>query len=378
MSTFKTKDEYENFKNSVRRFVLTECEALAEEIENTRHLPLDRLMSMLSKMGLLRLTIPEKYGGMGMSFTEFWPIEATVGMTHHSIRLIVHAAGGMWRVLDFGTEEQRREILPGITKGEKFTGFALTEPEKGTGRDMGTTAVAKGDNYILNGEKHLISYADFADVFFTFAVTDEKLGSKGVTAFIVPRDAPGLSIVPMPEMMGVTGSVHGTLIFKDCIVPAKAILGKRGQGLQVALSTLEISRASIASCCLGICQRCLDLSIDFAKKRKTFGKYISERESIREMLADMAIDVRALSLLINDAAQKYDQRIPIPFETSAAKAFAIDAVRRVTDKALLIHGGIGYTRAYPIERLYRDARALWFEEGTPTIQRLVIARTLLR
>jgi len=187
----------------------------------------------------------------------------------------------------------------------------------------------------------------------------------------------GIAMQNLPPMMGNTGSYHGIVTFKDVEVPVENLLGKEGQGLDMFLEFISHSRVSIATICLGISQRLMDLAVDFAKKRVTFGKVIGHRQAVQTMLADMAIDVYALRTIIYDCAWKIDQGTETVAQCSMCKLFGIDTTRRVSDNAILIHGGIGFTRAYPVERLYRDARSLWMEEGTPTIQRLVIARDLL-
>ena len=274
-------------------------------------------------------------------------------------------------------DEQKREYLPKIATGELSVAFGLTEAKAGTGRDIKTTAVKKGDNYILNGEKHLITNADFAKLFMVICYTNKELGSKGVSSLLVDRDTPGFTIEPHRHVLGCVGSSHGILTFNDCVVPANMVLGNEGDGLGLALSMLETSRVFIAASSLGTAERALELSLDYAKKRVTFGKPIAEREGVRQYLADMAIDVYALRTMLADAARKIDEGKRIPVEASACKTFGAEAVCRVTETALQVFGGIGYTAAYPIEMLHRDARLNLLEEGTLTIQRMVIARTLL-
>ena len=379
MSIFKTDyDGYKKFKSETREFVLTKCEAMAEKIEESGQIPLRELINMLKEKRLLGLTAPEEYGGMGLSYSEYWPILADVAMTHHSIRLIVHAANGGWRLFHgVAPEAMKKEYIPSFVTGEKFLALAITEPETGTGRDISTVAERNGESYVINGKKHLISFSDFATIFVVLAVTDKGTKKEGLTTFLIRPGTPGFMNSPMPDTMGLKGSIHGTLTFKNCTVPADAVLGGVGQGLQIVLNMLELSRVSIATCCLGIAKRCMGLSLEFSKKRMTFGKYIATRQAVQGMLADMAMGIHALKLLITDAGEKFDKGKSITRESSMCKAFGIDVVTQVTDNALMIHGGIGYTNAFPIERLYRDARAMWFEEGTPTIQRLIIARDLL-
>ena len=234
----------------------------------------------------------------------------------------------------------------------------------------------QGDNYILNGEKHLITNADFTKLFAIYCYTNKELGPQGISALLVDRYTPGFSIEPHRSLLGCRGSSHGILIFNDCVVPANMILGKEGEGLKHALGTLETSRVYIAASSLGTAERALEIALDYAKKRVTFGKPIAEREGVREYLADMTIDVYALRTMLADVARKMDEGRPIPVEAAACKTFGAEAVCRVTEKAIQTLGGIGYTAAYPIEMLHRDARLNLLEEGTLTIQRMVIARQM--
>jgi alkylation response protein AidB-like acyl-CoA dehydrogenase len=280
-------------------------------------------------------------------------------------------------VAQLGSEAQKRALLPKVATGEWSVAFGLTEPDAGTGRDLKSRAVRDGDHFVLNGRKHLITNSEFASHFMVFAYTDPSKGARGISALMVDRDTPGFTISPMPETMGCRGGEHGHLTFKDCPVPVTNILGDEGQGLLQMTVALEVSRLFIAATSLGTAERAFELSLDFSKKRVTFGKAIAERQAVQAYLADMATDLYALRTMIRDAARKADRGGRIPAEASMCKLFGLEAVGRVTDRALLVHGGVGYTRRYPIERLYRDARLNWVEEGTPTIQRLVIAREFL-
>jgi alkylation response protein AidB-like acyl-CoA dehydrogenase len=278
-----------------------------------------------------------------------------------------------------GTEEQKRRHLPLWARGDARPSFALTEPGTGTGVDIRTTAARDGDIYRLNGTKHLITFADIANVFYVIAYTgDRSLRAKGVSIILVDPGVPGLTIEPMREMMGLKACYHGILHFRDCAVPVTNLVGREGEGLDIALRTyLDVSRLSIAASCLGSAERLLELSAKFAHERVTFGKPIGERQAIQQMLADMATDIYATRCMMADCASRYDGGERIAVQASMCKLFAIEMARRVSDSALLIHGGIGCSRAYPVERIYRDLREMWFEEGTPTIQRLLIGRDIL-
>jgi alkylation response protein AidB-like acyl-CoA dehydrogenase len=268
-------------------------------------------------------------------------------------------------------------LLPDVAKGLKSVAFGLTEPDYGTGMDIGTTAVREGNNYVINGRKWLITNSDIATHFIIFAKTDPKKGVEGVSAILIERNTSGFTITPLPETMGCKGGEHGQLDLVNVRVPVTNVLGREGRGIVQMEELLEISRVFIAATSLGTAERAFELSLAFAKKRVTFGKPIANRQAIQRYLAEMGTDVYALRGMIQDAAAKWDQGRRIPAEASMCKLFGLEAVGRVTDRALLVHGGIGYTRRHPIERLYRDARLNWLEEGPPTIQYAVAAHRFL-
>jgi len=370
--------EYQDFKKSVVDFIWSELDPEVEKIEATNHIAWEELFPKIRPTGLFGLVIPEKYGGLELTTTQYLPILGELSKLHGGIRAALHVHNTSARaVVLFGREEQKEEYLPKLATGELSVAFCLTEPNAGTGRDIKATAVKKGDEFVLNGEKHLITNADFTQLFMVLCYTDKEQGRHGMNAVLVDRNAPGFTIEEMAPLMGCRGAGHGILTFKDCVVPAKNVVGEEGQGLDIFLGELEASRVFVAASSLGAAERALELSLDYAKERVTFGKPIAERETIRGYLADMATDIYALRLMLDDAARKIDEGKSIPVEASICKTFGAEAVCRVTDKALLIFGGRAYTAAYPIERLFRDARLNLLEEGTPTIQRMVIARTLL-
>ena len=375
---FKTEKEYQDFKKSIVDFLWNEVDPLADEIDSTEVFPKEELFPRFREKGMWGLIIPDQYGGMGLTVTQYLPILSELAKVSGALRAIIHVHNTSTRaIVVYGKEEQKKRLLPKIATGELSVAFAITEANSGTGRDCKSTAVRQGDTYILNGEKHLITNSDFTKLFMVLCYTNKELGAKGMSALLVDRDAPGFTNERMRPLMGIRGSGHGILTFKDCPIPAENIVGEEGQGLEVFLGELEASRVFVAASSLGVAERALELSLDYAKQRVTFGKPIAIRERVREYLADMAIDIYAMRLMLRDVAPKIDKGIPAPIEASACKVFSAEAVCRVTDNAMLVFGGRSYTRTYPIERLYRDARINILEEGTPTIQKLVIARELL-
>lgn len=369
---------YEDFRKKLFEAIWRDLDPLEDEIEETERLPYDKLFPLLREMRAFGLLIPEEYGGLGLTVSQYLPILAEFAKIQGGIRVVVHVHNSMAHALsELGSDRQCKEVLPGAAEGTKSVAFALTEPDRGTGADMETTAVRENDHYVINGRKWLITNSDFASHFIVFAKTDPDAGEKGVSAILVERDTPGFSIEPLPETMGCKGGEHGLLTFTDARAPVNNVLGSEGRGLAQMEEALEISRVFIAATSLGTAERAFELSLRFAKQRVTFGKPIAERQAVQRYLAEMATDIYALRQMIQDAAAKWDSGRRIPAEASMCKLFGLEAVGRVTDRALLVHGGIGYTRKHRIERLYRDARLNWLEEGTPTIQQLVTARQFL-
>lgn len=370
---------YETFREQLFAAIWRDLDPLEEEIESTERLPYDRLMPMLRGMRAFGLTIPEEYGGVGLTMSQYLPVLAEFAKIQGGIRVVVHVHNSMAHALwELGSDEQRKAVLPGCVDGSKSVAFALTEPDHGSGADLGTTIVQDGDDYVINGRKWLITNSDFATHFIVFGKTDPDGGEEAVSAVLVERDTPGFTIEALPETMGCKGGQHGLLTFHDVRVPRANLLGEEGRGLAQMEQALEISRVFIAATSLGTAERSLELALDYSKERVTFGKPLAVRQNIQRYLAEMATDVYALRNIIRDAAEKWDRGLRIPAEASMCKLFGLEAVGRVTDRALLVFGGIGYTRRHPVERLYRDARLNWLEEGPPTIQYMVAAGTLLK
>ena len=322
------------------------------------------------------LTIPKEYGGEGWSAIEWFTVLEELSKAYATVRLVAHTMNGLfWRpLLYFGTEEQKQHYLPKLATGEIWSANSLTEPEAGTGKDINSKAVRDGDDYILNGHKWLITlFPGYTKLIYAFAGTEE-----GITSFLVDLPRKGLVLKPMEKMMGCVGPRHYNVIYKDCRVPASNVLGEKGKGLDVAFGMLHLSRVSIAFCEVGLAQRMLDLAIDYAKKRSTFGKLLAKRQAIQNNIAQMGTEIQAARLLAYEAAWKFDQGQDIVKEAAMAKLFAEQVLIRVSEMALRIHGGIGYTKAYPLERHFRDARSFHFEEGTEEIQKLLISRYFLK
>src|ERR1017187_6517960 len=370
--------EYEAFKKEIFEAIWRDLDPLEKEIEDNEHIDHAIVDPPLRKMRAFGLLVPKRYGGVGLSTSQYLPILAEFSKIQGGIRVLVHVHNSMGHGLaELATEDQRQQILPGVALGKKSVAFGLTEPEHGSGMDIGTTAVRDGDDYVINGRKWLITNSDIATHFIIFAKTDPSAGVAGVSAILVGRNTPGFTITRLPETMGCKGGEHGQLSLVNVRVPVTNVLGQEGRGILEMEELLEITRVFIAATSLGAAERALELSLAFAKRRVTFGKPLAARQAIQRYLAEMGTDIYALRGMIKDAAMKWDQGRRIPAEASMCKLFGLEAVGRVTDRALLVHGGIGYTRRHPIERLYRDARLNWLEEGPPTVQYAVAAGQFL-
>ena len=340
-------------------------------------------MAEMRRMGLFGLTIPEAYGGLGLTTEE----EALTSMAlceaspvFRSIMGTNNGIGGMGIVID-GTDEQKKKYLPRLATGEIIGSFALTEP--GSGSDAGaltTRAEKQGDHYVVNGAKRYITNAPEANIFTLMARTDpNSKDAGGVSAFIVERDSPGLTVGKPDRKMGQRGSHTADVIFENVRVPAENIIGgQEGMGFKTAMKVLDRARLNIASVCAGVAQRCLNEALAYAKQRKQFGKAIADFQLIQAMLADSKTEIYAARSMILEAARKRDTGANITLEASCCKLFASEMVGRVADRAVQIHGGAGYMQEYAVERLYRDVRLFRIFEGTTQIQQLVIARHMLK
>ena len=371
---FSLPEDILKYKQEARQWVENVLNPLSKPLEDEEKLP-DELVAELKKGRFFGLTIPAEYGGQGWVAVAWFAVLEELAKAYATVRLIAHTMNGLfWRpILYFGTEAQKKQYLPKLASGEIWAANSLTEPESGTGKDINSKAVKDGEDYILNGHKWLISlFPGYTKLIYAFAATEE-----GITSFLVdvPRD--GLILKPMEKMMGCVGPRHYNVIYKNCRVPAGNILGEKGKGLDVAFDMLHLSRVSIAFCEVGLAQQMLDLAIAYAKKRSTFGKPLSKRQAIQNNIAQMGTEIEAARLLAYKAAWKFDRGEEIIMEAAMAKLFGEQVLTRISEMALRIHGGIGYTKAYPLERHFRDARSYHFEEGTEEIQKLLISRYLL-
>jgi butyryl-CoA dehydrogenase len=353
---------------------------IAAEIDRDHRFP-EELVPKMADLGLLGIPFPEEVGGAGADYVSYAIVVEEISRVCATTSVIVsgHTSLGTWPIFQFGTQAQKDRYLHDLTTGRRLVAFALTEPAAGTDAAAGTsTAVLKGDEYVLNGSKIFITNGGYADVFIVTAKTDLTQGTRGISAFIVEKDAPGFSIGEGERKMGIRASSTPPLYFADCRIPKDALLGGEGNGFKIAMQTLDGGRIGIAAQAVGIAQGALDAAVAYAKERVQFGKPIASLEAIQFMLADMSTEIDAARLLVYRAAWLKDNGRPYATESAMAKLFASETATRVAGHAIQIHGGYGFTESYPVERAYRDAKITEIYEGTSEVQRMVIARNALR
>ncbi|SHJ59141.1 acyl-CoA dehydrogenase [Paramaledivibacter caminithermalis] len=377
---FRIPEEHEMLRQMYREFAENEVKPLAEEVDEKEMFPIETVKK-LARYGFLGIPFPKEYGGQGgdnlayiMAVEELSKVCATTGVI-----VSAHTSLCASPIYEFGTEEQKQKYLVPLAKGEKLGAFGLTEPNAGTdAAGQQTNAVLDGDHYILNGSKIFITNAGYADIYIVMAMTDKSKGVKGISAFIVEKDYEGFSIGKKEAKMGIKGSATCELIFDNVRVPKENLLGKEGQGFKIAMKTLDGGRIGIGSQALGIAQGAIDETVKYVKERKQFGRAIAKFQNTQFTLADMQTKTDAARLLVYRAAKAKDDKAPYSTYAAMAKLFAAETAMEVTTKAVQLHGGYGYTREYPVERMMRDAKITEIYEGTSEVQRMVIAGSMLR
>jgi acyl-CoA dehydrogenase len=374
-------DIREQLIDTVRRFVAERLRPIEAEVAENDRVP-DDVLAEMRALGLFGLTIPEAYGGLDLSMEDECLVGIELGRTSPAFRSAfgTNVGIGSQGLVMFGTDEQKRKWLPGIASGEIVTSFALTEPEAGSdSASVQTRAVRDGDAYVLNGSKRYITNANRAGLFTVMARTDPAIrGGGGVSAFLVPRDLPGLSIGKPEKKMGQQGAHICDVIFDNVRVPAENRLGAEGEGFKVAMQVLDRGRLHISSVCVGVAERLLADCVAYAAERKQFGAPIASFQLIQGMIADSKTEAMAARALTLESARKRDAGQNVTLEAAAAKYYASEMVGRVADRAVQIFGGAGYVADYGIERLYRDVRIFRIYEGTSQIQQIVIARETMK
>ncbi len=372
---FHLNEEEQEILDMLHDFCLKEVAPIAAEVDENERFP-EETWHKLAEMGMMGVPYPEEYGGAGMSYLSY--ITCCEELAKHcattSVMVSAHSSLCTWPIYNFGTEEQKQKYLPGLCSGEVLGAFGLTEPGAGTDAAMQkTVAEDKGDHWLLNGSKIFITNAGFASVFVVFAMTDKSKGTKGISAFIVDRDAPGFSIGAHEKKMGIRGSSTCELIFEDCKIPKENLLGEIGKGFKVAMMTLDGGRIGIGAQALGIAQGCIDATVKYTTERIQFGKRISQFQNTQFQLADMQTKVDAARLLIYRAAQAKQDGEPYSHLAAMGKLFASETASDGTRRCVQLVGGYGYSREYPFERMMRDAKITEIYEGTSEVQRMVIS-----
>jgi len=372
--------EVRAFCDEIRRFIRAEVDPRSRWIEENDEVPAD-LLQKARELGLFGLTIPEEYGGIGLDLAGKCAVEQEMGQTNYGFATVIgnHTGISSTGIVQVGNAEQKRKYLPKMASGEWIGAFALTEPQAGSDpASLRTSAVRKGDRYVLNGEKIYITNAGLAQVFTVMAITDRSKGIKGISAFIVQRDFPGFTIGRNELKMGMHGCTTAPLAFSDCEVPAANLLGAEGMGYIQALKTLTSGRVTVAARSCGIMDKLIQQSVDYMKIRTQGGRKLAEHQGLQWMLADMSVARDAARGLTQRAIDAIVSGERGTMEASAAKLFATEALARVVDAAVQIHGGMGYMREAGIEATYRDARIVRIYEGSSEIQRNIIAGQLLK
>ncbi|KEI01125.1 acyl-CoA dehydrogenase [Clostridium botulinum] len=377
---FKLNEDQELMKKMFKEFTDQFIAPIAAELDEEERFP-EEIIPLMGETGIFGITVSDQYGGAGagnlsyvLAIEEISKACASTGVT-----VSAHTSLCCWPIETFGTEEQKLKYLPDLATGAKLGAFGLTEPNAGTdaSRQL-TTAVDKGDYYLLNGNKIFITNGEVADVYVVFAMTDKSLGNRGISAFIVEKGMEGFSFGSHEKKMGIHGSSTCELIFKDVKVPKKSLLGEINKGFKIAMMTLDGGRIGVAAQALGIAEGALDETVKYVKTREQFNRPLSAFQNTRFALAEMKTRIEAARYLVYSAAQAKDNGEPYSEKAAMAKLFAAETARDVTCKAVQLFGGYGYTRDYPVERMMRDAKITEIYEGTSEVQKMVISGDLLK
>ena len=377
---FELTKTQELFRQMIREFADREVKPLAAGIDEQERFPEETVRKM-GPLGIMGIPVPKEYGGAGgdnimysIAVEELSRVFGTTGVV-----VSAHTSLCVAPILENGTPEQKAKYLPRLCSGEWIGAFGLTEPNAGTdAAGQQTTALLEGNEWVLNGSKIFITNAGPAHVYVVMAMTDKSLGTKGISAFIVESGTPGFSVGKKELKMGIRGSATAELIFENCRIPKENLLGKEGKGFGIAMKTLDGGRIGIAAQALGIAQGAMDETVRYTKERKQFGKPISAFQNTQFQLADLETRIQASRLLVRSAAWRKDNGMPYSADAAMCKLFAAETAMDMTTKAVQFHGGYGYTREYPVERMMRDAKITEIYEGTSEVQRMVISANLFK
>ena len=377
---FMLTEQQQMMKKLFAEFAEKEVKPLAAEVDEDERFPRENVEKMKA-CKMMGIPFSREYGGAGADYLSYIlaveELSKKCGTT--GVVLSAHTSLGTWPIEHFGTEEQKNKHLPDLCTGKKLAAFGLTEPNAGTdAAGQQTTAVKDGDDYILNGTKIFITNAGEADVYVIFAMTDKTKGTHGISAFIVEKGMPGFTVGQHEKKLGIRGSATSELIFNNVRLSKDHLLGQEGKGFKIAMMTLDGGRIGIAAQALGIAQGAIDETVPYVKARKQFGRSIAKFQNTQFQLADMQVKTDAARWLVYDAAMKKEKGLPYSVEAAKAKLFAAEVAMEVTTKAIQLMGGYGYTRDYPVERMFRDAKITEIYEGTSEVQRMVISGAMLK
>ena len=372
---FAFSEDLMMLKELAKEFTNNEIKPLAQKIDEEEYIP-SELIKKLAEIGFLGTAFPEEFGGGGFGKVGYCVMmeEISRGCSSTATMVGAHQSIGTNAIFIGGSEELKKKYLPKLCAGELIASFALTEPEAGSDTfNLKTEAIKKGDKWILNGSKIWITNAGIANIFSVFART-----KKGITGFVVEANSPGVTIGPPEKKLGIKGSTTNSITFEDVEIPNENMIGVEGRGFPIAMKTVEGGRLTIGACCLGASRELLELSTKYAKSRKQFGKSISNFQAVQFMLAEMAAKIYPMESIVYRCAYDFDQGKDISVDAAIVKLYASEAMTEVADKALQVHGGMGFSRELPMERYYRDARILRIFEGTTEIQKMIIGRHIIK
>jgi len=375
---FNLTSEQQMFQKIIREFCIKELKPIAAKIDQEEYFPFE-LYKKMGQMGLMGMTVPQKYGGAGIDKVSYMIALEEISRFCGSTGLTVEAHNtlGCGYIYEHGSEEQRKKYLPHYMTGENFAALAITEPNAGSDvAGLQTTAVLDKDEWVINGTKQFITTGDIAGVTIVMAKTEKDKGAKGISAILVEKDTKGFKIGQLEDKLGLRGSRTAEQIFEDCRVPKENLLGEKNKGFYGVMDTLDRGRTAVGAMAVGIARGALEESLEYANQRQQFGRPIGKFQAIRFMVADMATDIDAARLLVHRAAFLEDNKLPYSKEAAMAKLFASEMAMSATNKAIQIFGGYGYTREYPVERYFRDVKLCQIGEGTSEVQRIVIAKRL--
>ena len=377
---FELTEEQQQIKYSIREFAESEIRPNVMEWDESQHFPIE-LRPKLAELGLMGIIFPEEYGGSAMGYVEYATIIEELGRVCGSVGLSVAAHNSLCsnHIYMFGTEQQKKDYLVPLAQGESFGAWGLTESQAGSDASgTRTTAIRSNGGWMVNGSKNFITHAIACSTLVAVAVTDKEKGNRGISAFIFDKSMEGFRPDKKENKLGMRASETASVVFEDCYVPEENMLGNEGEGFLQAMQILDGGRISIAALSVGIAQGAYEAAVKYAKEREQFGKPIAEFQAIQFKLADMATQIECARLLTLQAAAIKDAGKPVTQKSAMAKLYASETAVRVAEESIQIHGGYGYTKDYPAEKYWRDAKLCTIGEGTSEIQRLVIAKSLLR